>query len=396
MRIVFQNNSGRPDNKIFAGFVDCTTFVATNAANGNSLAMAAYGSPNWYSLDTLPLGIDVTSVSGRLYFCYDKPWVFNNPGYEPNSGNPSDPNYLLRFDKIEMTYRGMPTDVADTTSIDYFSIPIALKAWLGGTGGTQVASQTASNTTPVAASLSGITTPAGAAVVNDKSEFVRVIGPSSYGSTGSPYDDFSAYLAYLRDTYGPAHDGMIAAIKGHFVGSQQQATPQTQPQDYDFKATIDANCNITLTGNGTVVGAHTLVYSRANLAVPSGIYGANPQFSLDGGTPIYPQNDLYGWMTGDLLSGINAGAVGSMVTLSHNATPVGAMPSADWRNLPKLFDTLQPLNPYFNRYAGRLSTLSQAYNFAYTDRFNVAFPNVTVTLDPGRMDTLQVVILPDN
>jgi hypothetical protein len=49
---------------------------------------------------------------------------------------------------------------------------------------------------------------------------------------------------------------------------------------------------------------------------------------------------------------------------------------------------MQPGNTYYNQWAATLSNLSQAYNFAYSDRF----AHVLVNLNPADVDTLEIVL----
>ena len=71
---------------------------------------------------------------------------------------------------------------------------------------------------------------------------------------------------------------------------------------------------------------------------------------------------------------------------------VGEMPSQSWFSLGERFETLQPGRPSnYNRWASTLTPLSQAYNFAYTDRV----AHVFAPLNPAVADTLEIVILPD-
>lgn len=400
LRLVFLNRSGYADSEVAVGFVGSDTLSATNAKTGAALSPVGYRQPNWYRLDALPDGIDLTNFSARIYICYGTPWTVESSGYEPNPANPKDPNYLLRYDKLEITYSGAPTDVADTTSIDYFSIPITLKVYRGGVNGKLVGSVTAKATKVIVGALGVVTTRRDRAVLKRTAgAFVRVIGPGSYppppGRPASPYDDFSAYLKYLEATWAPRHGGVLALIKGRFAGvGDHPTTPATKPQDYDFAATIDDHLDITLTGRGSAVGRHTLFFKRAELVAPAGIYGANPTFSLDGGPPTSPQNNVYGWLVGDLLAGLNIGAVGSAVR-DRAGRVVGVLPSQEWFKLPKLFSNLQPRHgDYYNRYASALTRVSQAYGFAYSDRF--AHP--VATLKPGRpdfVDTLEIVLMPE-
>ncbi|MDP1897850.1 MAG: hypothetical protein Q8K43_08190, partial [Sulfurimicrobium sp.] len=80
-------------------------------------------SGQWYTLDDLSAGVEVSSFSGRIYVCYDTPWTIQHQAYEPGQAV-TDPNFFLRYDKMEMTFTGSPSDVADLTSIDYWSIPM--------------------------------------------------------------------------------------------------------------------------------------------------------------------------------------------------------------------------------------------------------------------------------
>ena len=123
---------------------------------------------------------------------------------------------------------------------------------------------------------------------------------------------------------------------------------------------------------------------------PSGIYGANASFSLNGGTSKKPANDVYGWITGDLLAGFNIGAIAS--TTEINKEKVGAMNSSDWfSKVPNssLFSHLQSNKAFYNQYAEILQGLSDAYNFAYSDRFAA----VQISLNPAKVDTLQISLL---
>ncbi len=395
LSVQFQNESGHADSDVYIGFVGPGALNATNAANGTPLAVSQYGAEHWYTLDSLPQGIDLASFSGRIYVGYGSPWSFPYAGYEPSPSSPSDPNYLNRYDKMELTYNGNPADVADTTSIDYFSVPMRLNVFQGGTSGTLKGSLSASSTQTTVDAVRGLTTPPDAAVVtNGSGDFVRVIGPSAYppapGLPASPYGSFDPYLTYLRDDYAPSHGGTMATIKGHFNGvGPSPVTADTMAQDYNFTATIDAQKDIILTGSATDIGSHTLLFLHDDLINPSGIYGANPTFYLDGSSiASTPQNDVYGWIIGDLLAGLNIGAVGS--TVLDGPVQVGTLDSQDWFTLSNLFSGLQPGHAnYYNQWAASMSTISEAYNFAYSDRF----AHVTAPLDPAKVDTLQIVFL---
>ncbi|MDB5326849.1 MAG: hypothetical protein JWM57_2418, partial [Phycisphaerales bacterium] len=389
--VTLKNNSGLADNQVYVGFIGGNTLSATNVNTGQAVLASTYETPHWYTLDQLSKGISLTAFSGRIYVGYGTPWTFANPGYEPSATNPGDANYTKRYDKMEMTYFGNPADVADTSSIDYFSIPMTVKVFKGGPAGTLKGTLKSSSTATTLAALRTLTPTPDAAVVKDSGgNFVRAIGPGVYPPTGglpaSPYDNLGGYLTYLHDNYAPAHGGTVARIKGYFGGvGPAPTTPQTKGQNYDFTVTTNANRDLILTGTGDQVGGHTIVYKYADLVSPTGIYGANAPFTLDGNASG-PGNDLYGWMAGDLLAGLNIGAVGS--TVVRNGVEVGSMTSSQWFGLTNLFAGLQPNAKYYNAWAAAMGPLSDAYNFAYSDRF----APVTAPLDPSTVDTMEIDI----
>ena len=426
--LTFNSESGHAASDVYIGFVGAAdaTLSATNARTGAALELSRYEHEHWYTLDMLPDGIKLTKFSGRIYVGYGAAWTFVRSGYEPSPSTPNDPNYYLRYDKMEITYAGNTADVANTTSIDYFSIPLALHVYEGGTRGKLVGSVTTSPTNVIVEALGAATSERNAAVVMDSmGNFARVIGATTYppppGLPASPYDDFGSYLAYLRDTYAPAHGNILVLVKGSFAGvGETPTTPETKPQTYDFPTTIDTDENIRLTGSGSEAGQHTLFLRRADLVAPTGVYGANPLFSLDGAMPTNPKNDLYGWLIGDLLSGLNIGAVGSTIPVSAlvlrraegeaglavsnllaaralvGGRIIGELESQEWFKLVSLFSALQPDHKnFYNQCAAALVTISQAYSFAYSDRF----PHHTATLNPKApafVDTLQIVFLPEH
>jgi hypothetical protein len=323
---------------------------------------------------------------------------------------------------MELTFNGNPADVADLTSIDYWSIPMQLETFLNGTS-VQVDNgvKTGKTAEMMYTQLSAITTPpqsglknAIAAVVPGSFQqattqpgtgFARIIGPSSYPPIGGvpimPYDLFENYIDYLIQNFGPGTtlgnvipglgNGTIATIAGYFygVGPVVPTSGPQSAQSYNFAASIDASGDVTLTGTvGSVSGTTTMVYQKSDLISPSGIYGANASFSINGGAAQNPANDVYGWITGDLLAGFNIGAIASETTI--NTVQVGAMESSKWFTLPdtSLFGNLQSNSSYYNQYAATLQPLSDAYNFAYSDRFSP----VLVSLNPATVDTLQISV----
>jgi hypothetical protein len=443
LTVRFANHSNVDASDVFIGFVGGSSGAGvsiTNLQDNSPLSVVddikgsfpAQG--NWYTLKTLSAGVGITSFSGRIYVCYRTPWAVQRAGYEPGQ-SVTDPNLFLRYDKMELTFTGQPGDVADLTTIDYWSIPMSLnvlkagrevgsvKGLLPGVTTQKVFDALNHLTQPP---VSGVSGPGGTdgsplpALVPGSYQqypggpapgtaFARIIGPSSYppvfpntGIPVMPYDLLKEYLAYLLNSFGPSTQsgavvptlgaGVIASITGQFagVGTPPPATGPQSRQSYNLSATIDADLNITLSGTASGIQGNTsMLFKPDDMLNPGGIYGGNTPFYLNGATTsTNPGNDVYGWMGGDLFSGLNIGAVGSAANIGGNI--VGALPSQAWFTLPvsSFFANLQPDKRYYNQWAATLSNLSQAYNFAYTDRF----AHVLVSLNPADVDTLEIVL----
>ena len=136
LKVVFKNNSSLPDAEVSVGFVAGSTtaeFNISNVSDGSAISPVnqAVGNGNWYTLEDLSSGVNIENFSGRIYFSYGQTWTVPTANYEP-AQNITDVNFFLRYDKMELTFNGSPNDVADLTSIDYWSIPISLETSLNG------------------------------------------------------------------------------------------------------------------------------------------------------------------------------------------------------------------------------------------------------------------------
>ncbi|WP_299162215.1 beta-1,3-glucanase family protein [uncultured Tenacibaculum sp.] len=430
LNVIFNKGNDATQKDIYIGFVSGSANnefnISYKAGDLEPLEIdikplnTVAGHGNWYTYEELKEGVQITNFSGRIYVCFSQPWKVLDAYYEP-AQNITDENFFLRYDKMELTFNGAATDVADLTSIDYWSIPMKLETSLNGATPVQTdyGLKQGVSTTQVYNALSALTQPPKSGLANAKpalvpgsfkqhsdqpgSGFARIIGPSSYPPVGgvpiTPYHLFDSYLTYLNDNFGTAPKanavsinglgkGVIANIAGHFngVGPNVPSSGSQSPQDYNLTAIIDDSLDISL--SGTVGGnATTMLYKKEDLINPNGIYGANAMFSLNGAAKQSPANNVYGWITGDLLAGFNIGAIGS--TTSINGTQAGAMKSSNWfSKIPntELFGNLQNNKGYYNEYAETLQELSDAYNFAYSDRFSA----VQVSLDPAKVNTLEV------
>ena len=433
LTIKFKNKSTVSDSNVSIGFVSGSTTSAFNVSyltDKNASIKTAIkplntikGNGNWYKFDQLKKGVEIQNFSGRIYISYGETWTVLDSGYEP-AQNITDPNFFLRYDKMELTFNGDPADVADLTSIDYWSIPMQLDTYLTeNLVQTDHGLKTGITTKKVYTDLNNLTTTPSSGLTNalpalvpgkfsqskkqPGSGFARIIGPSSYPPVGAvpviPYNIFEDYINFLVQNFGPntvvgktiptLGNGTIATIAGQFsgVGPDVPSTGPQSAQAYNLAATIDSSGSITLTGTvGSYNGTTTIVYKKSDLMNPSGIYGANASFSLNKGASQKPANDIYGWITGDLLAGFNIGAIASITKIKGKK--VGEMESSTWFNeIPNtsLFSNLQSNKAFYNQYAETLQGLSDAYNFAYSDRFAA----VQISLNPATVDTLQISLL---
>ncbi|MCC9622732.1 hypothetical protein LPB41_13620 [Thalassospira sp. MA62] len=443
LKLVFENKSGVPDDHVYIGFRAHSADIADTF--GNPVKSNRDHIPEWTPLSkfTAPKtdAFVVNSIdAGRIYVCYS-PDQAPAKDFAPEPTINTSTTFYHCFDKFEMTYTGSEYDVANLTSIDFWAIPLSLtslhgktsiktlNAFKGSTTSTDVYNALSKLTTPPQSGLEAQgDKPVPAIVPGDfdksKTKFARIIGPSLYppfyithdnpnaaGHPITPYITFGDYLKWLDDNFGKQTTlnavvptlgaGKIARIKDHFVGVGKDAnTPITIPQDYDLVASIeseDGSYSITLTGTVSPNGQSTdltMKFSAGDLLNADGIYGGNAEFYLNGAsTPIKQDNNVYSRISGDLFAGLNCGAVGSTAALK-DGTMVGALNSEDWFKesvVPKsmLFEGLQAdQKDNYNPWAATMAKLSDAYNFAYAERF------ASVQLPVYGIDTLQVTLEP--
>jgi hypothetical protein len=441
-----RNGSGISDDEVFIGFWGSDLNAMINGAQMKSIQDSA-----WYKLSGIESLVISVKTSGRFYVAYYDPFSPTASGGEPSIVAPNSPAYKKRFDKFELTFDGSPYGVADLTAIDFWSIPMSLATEKGGAevaslDGVKVGSTAGEIYTtlsklsnPVQSILTGqeiieafagaghplaqgiqdqLKKPAPGLVTDDSGNFVRIIGPNTYPPFGdpannlppglpfTPYNTFLEYFQYLIDTFGPGKatppgfshlgGGRVAQLAGEFTGSAAGSGPSYRQQTYNLWASVGDNFNLTIDGTGTVVGDIKMTITKWDLLNPAATYGGNPTFSLNGGAPQTPQNDLYAHILGDLFAGLNIGAIGSSVKVGGKV--VGEMPSSEWfSTLPKagyLFDKLWGgrVTNYWNQWAQELNSRSDAYNFAYAERFSAP----QISINPAAADTLTLILLNAN
>ncbi|HWL51655.1 MAG TPA: beta-1,3-glucanase family protein [Chthoniobacteraceae bacterium] len=215
--------------------------------------------------------------------------------------------------------------------------------------------------------------------------FLRATGPGLIGTLGSAegptavYHDWTNYLHALQPggALNPAQAPLTTTIAGTFGGNQAYNLATTF-----HSGTIKIANEITYEGyvemTGTIGGESvTIIIPYSELQKSEGIYGANPHYSVNNQPLQSPQNDVYTWVVGDLVAGMNLGLVGSpvQVTLEGVTQSIGAFTSTQWWQIANLnggeyqFDGAQPNhNDFYNPYSAALREVTSGYNFAYTDR----------------------------
>ena len=340
-----------------------------------------------YSLDYFgTAGVTLSNATGGLcYLSLGKPLTSNSS--EPSFYNWTDPDYTTRWDRFELTFNGSPYDVADLTGINSFAIPIELNTYKTNvareTRGYQVDAHT------MISYLQATATTNTAVIYDDNTNFIRVIGPTSYpnGDVG-PYVTFDGYVEQIRT------GGISSLIVGQFSGPGGASNLTTQI--YNFTATIDSATNLVMVGGSSTPGGvgtnHTIIVAGDDIAYH--IYANNPAYLVDGASNSFANNDVYSAGVRDILSGFAIGYVGSTVTdpVTHVAFKNEA--SSNWyaATQPLAFSDVQSNKSNYNQYAEVFWRHSDSYGFPFSDRLH---KSVQIGLAPAMADTLEVVILPD-
>ncbi|MDE1150109.1 MAG: hypothetical protein PW843_26445 [Azospirillaceae bacterium] len=395
--VIFDNQSGGEVwiqflNGVFGtGQTGAGGTVALSGDTAYSLSDLTGPVPGLPGLGNVPNVALSDFTNGRLYLNVGSAGLQNlGNGYQPASATVTDPNYHTPYAYIELNVFGNPANNMDLSDIDFFSMALEASTWLNGQ---QVAAMTFVNSDPTAlgqgvetlATLSG-----GQAVVG---QITRVNGPG----LAPGYHDWTDYFTYLAGLPAP-----VATIAGTYAGQGAGSGSTTTEQTYSLTATFDqAAQTVTLSGSASVVGATTIVLTYAALNLPTGVYGANPSYSVNGGAQTGGiVNDVYGWVVADLLAGLNYGFLGS--TTPVNSQPLGAYTSSQWLQLaadtPSIrFGGAQSNSAYYNGYAAQIAKMTEdAYGFPFSDRVQqllLYFPPAGQT---NGVDYLKITILPIN
>jgi hypothetical protein len=273
-----------------------------------SLTELTGGVPGLPALGEVPNVLLNQFTNGRIYLNFgDAGLTHLGGGYQPSSNNPSDENYDTNYAYLELNVFGNQDNNLDISNIDFFSMAIEASTW---SDGARVGALTYLDPGPAAlganaeklASLSG-----NAAVVRSGADVVRIGGPG----LAPGYHDWSGYFAFLASQ--PA--GTIAGT----YGGQGGTTGPTGRQTYSLRAQFGTS-SVVLTGSASAVGATRIEISYEALNAQTGVYGANPSYTVNGGTQTPGiTNDVHGWIVADLLTALNCGLLASPTIVEGKA-----------------------------------------------------------------------------
>jgi hypothetical protein len=431
--IVFDLPAGTDPDKVWVQFLGTNPLTGTyRDSSGHQLELKK-NSPYSFAQITSPTPVSAAApankpavlitefVGGRIYVNFGNEGLQGLVGgYQPSLQNPTDPNIDKRWQNFEVTVEENKYN-GNMTYIDCISISWSMEAKNAPTAKnpqllTPADCQTlaeATAATPVAPDSNVV--PLGKILPSP--DFVRVLGTMQ---APKKYHDWKNYLQTTLQ-------GKTTRIAGVFVGlgDQPAADSLLQAQTFDFLVTFDTAGNAhmvaqTGSGNGqdisvpdiqrgTGIGNNvtiTITYDELNGV--NGIYGNNPKYTytIDGIPTITTgiQNDVTGWIVGDLLAGCSFGFPGS--TVIFDGKPIGDLYSAEWwggengrrpyqaypSQIPKdetpgghglYFDKAQPAQPdNYDRWSNSLYPLTSAYGFSLEDRLGQTLMTVTLSENP--------------
>ena len=214
--------------------------TGANPPKGYSLAAftpVTAGNPNVVKIPNFTMG------GGRMWFTYGANcWAIQSTGYTPSLADFNDPNFPLRYDKIEAFITGSKDDNLDITAVDGFSIPFSVKAYASASPATTTQTLRGSAGNNVIAALGAIAANADAAApagpaggpslpkITGNSPYLVINANSQGKTTAAPYTDspIGSAGAFVRII---ANDNQIATYAGDLVSA---AANYGVPDNYNW------------------------------------------------------------------------------------------------------------------------------------------------------------------
>jgi len=443
LNMLFVNQTGLPDDQVFITFQDPAQTLDVTYDDGTPVGRVIAGDIMTESLSLTQIGaggMDISNANGPVVFVSYAATLANDgfdmsgdlsgdsqPSYIGSGGA----NYAKAYQPFEITYvAGATNGQGNLTNINYFTAPIRVQTYNGGTGGTLLQTRgyyggTANGTAVLGGDLAALTAGPNASLATPtlSGHVLRYLGPSSYGAGTNPYPTFDAYLGAMHTA------GQVTKIQNaNAFNTQENPTTGNVNYNYvlDFDATVAADNTITLSGTITQLvtpfgGSTTTgtVYAGASMTISptigadtndaifnNTIYGqADPLGSGNGSTTfnsVWEQmaTDMAGLglylntvqagttygttqslAIGEITTGLLGGFVGSDVVYSggtgddaqYNGMLYKDVPSKAWwanTTIPSP-STLQPSNPHYSGYSDVIfdATDNGVYSIPFSDRF---------------------------
>ncbi len=397
LQVINQNTASLPapyvafnSTKGLVYFVDATKNTFTQVQDLTSYPLSNVANGSFF--------IASTGIGGRM-FVSAQPMSFPG-GALPNPNNPADQNNGFRWQFLEVG------GDYDLSYVDLYSIPMAFNQ------GTLIyGAATPAHLATLVSTLSGLTTPANAAVQYDNNnKLLRILSPA--GSTDvAKYPSLSTYISgtnFANLTISDSYNGVAAASiptnaacgNSAFAGQAYATTSIT----YDGVGGV-----LTIKGNTTipnqaavpftiVASAQSSVQTTTSLtpqAFSNAVYMGEMDYTVTSATCSASTqtenngaNDVFSVVIRDILAGFSVGYVGSAT--------YGTLPSSAWWGSSTIFSGLQPAStaaaPLYNPWAAVVYSLfrNNVYGFQYSDHFTT-LGSPLVPIQPG--SPLQLILL---
>lgn len=402
------NRTGQPDNAVFVT-IDPGSSAVTLADAGGLQVGFGHGVPlsslrgpgtdaakHTYSFTTTG-----TFASARLYYSFG----------DQLRSSPSATSEPLRYDYAELTTDGDGFFNGDLSAVDQVGIPASLSL-LDANG--NVMRSGPSEATRKIGCINDIVdrlkanAPTGwdanQVIKRDAvGNFVRIVGPNAGITAAQQYPSLAGYLHAMA--------GQTITISGNFVG-----TGSLPASTYSYTGTFDGAGNIYLSGSlsnpsyspktifvagGDLIGAQTSGFSGYGIYLQNGPYTLDGAVSWNSGTNRWDytpgsgatmaiQNDIYGWIYGDLVTGFAYGYWGGKY--GNNSAAFNAQPA---------FKAAQPANhpqPAWGIYEQAIWETSGAYGMSLGERYDAAgqaSPDMAVGPNPA-IATMSLTMLAHN
>ncbi|GAA0784276.1 hypothetical protein E1180_01690 [Roseibium denhamense] len=371
-------------------------------------------------------GLTVTTLSsGIFYVSYGA--ALQSKTAAPSFIGSGGTDYDTPFQPFELTRTGNPGDQGDMTAINYFTAPMGIESYTGGTSGTKLQHvQYTKDTATIAAQLKALTNSDPASVITSGSSIVRIIGPSSFAPSDT--NPFPSLIDYVQSVAATGQTTKIVNNNAFNVPAAGGPGSTNYNFTLNLVATTAADGSIQMSGDITTTvtpygGASSTGQTFQNCTVAiSAADLDNYNYTLYGQVPSESVTFSGGWTAletymqsiglgsqgaygvtqrlavGEISSGLLMGFLNSSYVPEGHTTALKDMESCQWWELApvKAFADIQPDHAYYNTYANVLYGASgnEVYSIPYSDRLGSGPLVNAVQYNGADVDTWVVTLGP--